>query len=378
MLIQCTKKLLDQLKIKPAEPKEEETLFSWHANLIIVNRRKTVVLVNDSNRYVIVLYGLKAKDLKKIDELILQAIKETFEEECIKSEIIDKFINQSKEIVYTKTKNKTSVARMNKSCEVVYYVNNLLRQDSICQTDASMCISRSLIGNGKNNYITPSNELFKDLEDLEGKPIFRGRAVQLKVTMDLENNNVWRRLVVPINTTFKKLHEVLQAAFGWKNYHLHEFYIYDDSTQDKLKQYYSPYHKKGYKPIINLVCNEEAFDYLGEIPMKLEKNIKLREYIPEFKNIKYNYDFGDSWSHYIEVEKMIDDYDKNYAVCLEGEGKTPPEDVGGEYGYEEFLEIISNKDHPDHKGMLDWAESQGYEDFDIDDVNMKIKLGTIF
>ena len=36
-------------------------------------------MVNDKNRYVIVLHGLKAKDFKKLDELILQAIRETFQ-----------------------------------------------------------------------------------------------------------------------------------------------------------------------------------------------------------------------------------------------------------------------------------------------------------
>jgi hypothetical protein len=66
MLIQCTKKLLSELKIETSLPLEEEdTLFSWHANMLTVNRRKTLVLMNDSNRYIIVLHGLKAKDPKK-------------------------------------------------------------------------------------------------------------------------------------------------------------------------------------------------------------------------------------------------------------------------------------------------------------------------
>ena len=65
MLIQCTRKLLKQLDIEPESEIEEEPLFSWHANLKTVNRRKAVVLANDKNRYVIVLYGLRAKNDKK-------------------------------------------------------------------------------------------------------------------------------------------------------------------------------------------------------------------------------------------------------------------------------------------------------------------------
>ena len=77
MLIQCTKKLLDELNIKPSI-KEEKPFFSWHANLLTINRRKTVVLMNNKNRYIIVLHGLKAKDKKNIDSTIITAIKILF------------------------------------------------------------------------------------------------------------------------------------------------------------------------------------------------------------------------------------------------------------------------------------------------------------
>jgi hypothetical protein len=102
------------------------------------------------------------------------------------------------------------------------------------------------------------------------------------------------------------------------------------------------------------------------------RGCKLSEYIPACKRIKYNYDFGDNWEHYIEVERMIDDYDVNYPVCLDGEGNTPPEDVGGKHGYEEFLEVISDERHPEHRGTVIWGEGQGYKDFDIEMVNRRL------
>ena len=58
MIINCTKKLCDELKINPQKVEIVDPLFSWHANIIRVNRKKTVVLVNDSNRYTIVLYRI--------------------------------------------------------------------------------------------------------------------------------------------------------------------------------------------------------------------------------------------------------------------------------------------------------------------------------
>ncbi|WP_102344756.1 plasmid pRiA4b ORF-3 family protein [Bacillus sp. Marseille-P3661] len=374
MLIQCTKKLLDELGRKPEVHESAEPLFSWHANLITVNRRKTIVLMNDKSKYTIILHGLKAKDFKKLDETILNAIRETFQEELISDEIIEKYIHHSKEFTYAKTKDRSSVAKLNKACETVYFYEDRLNHEFIINSAASKEVSRFLVGDSerKNEYIYPNEELYKDLENFAGKPIFHSEAVQLKVTLLLERHHVWRRLVVPLNLTFSEFHHVLQKAFGWEDYHLHEFYIFDqDTSGHHYSINHSAYSKEGYRPIVNLVCDEEAFAYPGEVEMRLENGIKLSEYIPHYKSLKYNYDFGDDWQHAVEVEGVISDYDKNYPVCLEGVGATPPEDVGGESGYEEFLTAIADENHPEHGFMKNWGKS--YEDFDIEMVNRMLK-----
>ncbi|WP_462411540.1 DUF6933 domain-containing protein [Neobacillus sp. Marseille-QA0830] len=155
MLIQCTKKLLDELKMNSENATEVEPLYSWHAHLISLNRRKTVVLVNDHNRYVVVLYGLKAKNFKLLDEHILQGIRETLREEGVKEEIIERFLSDSGNITYAKTKNRTTVARLNKACENTYFYQELLNENSIYNTELSKIISRLLVGEGKNDYIRP-------------------------------------------------------------------------------------------------------------------------------------------------------------------------------------------------------------------------------
>ncbi|MDK2805687.1 MAG: hypothetical protein PWP67_1234 [Clostridium butyricum] len=376
MLIQCTKKLLDVLERKPVTYEEENLLFSWHANLITLNRRKTMVLVNDKNRYVVVLYGLKAKDFRRFDEVILNAIRLVLLDECIDEEIVEEYIRQAGKVVYGKTKNSIYVGKMNAACNVVYLYEDLLLDNTVYQTFVSKVASRYWVGKQEEGYTSPSKEMFKDLEDFVGRPIFKCRAVELKVTLEIENHNIWRRLVVPINTTFTQLHKVLQAAFGWQDYHLHEFFIYGNERQDVSFINHPSYSKDGYKAIVNLVSDEEAFDYPNEsdIEMIFEVGIKLSEYIPQYKRLMYVYDFGDNWQHYIEVQKIIDNYDKNYAVCIDGEGNAPPEDVGGEYGYDEFLEIISDKNNPEYENMMAWGENQGYKEFDIEEVNKKISL----
>ena len=48
-------------------------------------------------------------------------------------------------------------------------------------------------------------------------------AYQVKVKLLEIKPVIWRRLVVPAGITFYKFHKVLQAAFGWQDYHLYSF-----------------------------------------------------------------------------------------------------------------------------------------------------------
>ena len=54
------------------------------------------------------------------------------------------------------------------------------------------------------------------------------------------------------------------------------------------------------------------------------------------------------------------DCDDIFPVCIGGEENRPSEDVGGEGGYDEFLEAIRNPRHPEHQKMIDRGEGQQY------------------
>ena len=56
MRLGCTKKLLEYLGVKPEKSMEPvETIFEWTANLIVVNRRKTLVVVHTASRSAFVM-----------------------------------------------------------------------------------------------------------------------------------------------------------------------------------------------------------------------------------------------------------------------------------------------------------------------------------
>jgi hypothetical protein len=48
---------------------------------------------------------------------------------------------------------------------------------------------------------------------------------QLKVTLLGTSPPIWRRLLAPADMTLAQLHDVLQAAMGWEDGHMHEFSV---------------------------------------------------------------------------------------------------------------------------------------------------------
>ncbi len=69
----------------------------------------------------------------------------------------------------------------------------------------------------------------------------------------------------------------------------------------------------------------------------------------------YQYDFGDSWLHRLVIEQVgPPKEDMRYPACLAGKRACPPEDCGGVWGYEHFLEVIGDPNHEEHQELLDW------------------------
>jgi hypothetical protein len=359
MQICLTKKLQSELGVTVENGPEENDFFCWSVNLITVNRRKTVVMVNDSNRFGFVLHGLKAKDFKNFRALVTEGMKKCLRDEKIREDIIEKYIQSAGELVFTKTRGRGYVARLNKACEFAGYFGDVFNPDILYQKRVSDKMNDDLITVvEKKGYEHPHRLLLKDFEKFADGPVISCEAVDLLVKLNLNSNTAWRRIVTPVDITFHQLHEILQVAFGWNSSHLYNFSITDESGQC----------------VVRVVSEHEDMDESFQgCEMLLDDNVSLRDYIGEQWKIDYLYDYGDSWEHEIKKQRAIAGHDKNYPVCIMGEGNTPPEDVGGVYGYEEFLQIIADPKHEEYESTLAWASSQWHRDFDIEFVNRRLR-----
>src|SRR4051812_20449418 len=110
-------------------------------------------------------------------------------------------------------------------------------------------------------------------------------AVQLRVSIDRIEPQIWRRVIVPSSFNLRDLHLVLQAAFGWMNAHLHEFEIGGLSYGEKLAD-----AERGDD-------DPRTFD---------EMEVRLRDFTREPGTMfRYVYDMGDNWVHTFVLETHL-------------------------------------------------------------------------
>jgi hypothetical protein len=168
---------------------------------------------------------------------------------------------------------------------------------------------------------------------------------QMKITLKGIRPPIWRRVRVPGTIRLADLHHVIQTVFGWTDTHLHQFGIGGTSygQPDDFDQ---------------VVADENAVT-LAQVAGS------------RTKHFEYVYDFGDNWEHEVVVEKIIGgDSGSERPLCMGGKRHRPPEDCGGRWGYQRFLETIRDPGHPEHRMMLESVGgSFDPEAFDLAAVN---------
>ncbi|MDZ4794151.1 MAG: plasmid pRiA4b ORF-3 family protein [Bacteroidota bacterium] len=170
---------------------------------------------------------------------------------------------------------------------------------------------------------------------------------QFKIQLSgIINPTVWRRVSVPAQFTFKRMHKLIQVAFGWEDMHLFQF---------------SPVGRAA-SPIIDIPYEDDMF--FDEREKWDAAKSKLRDlFTEEGQRFGYVYDMGDYWLHEIILEKITASK-ATKAALLAGKGACPPEDCGGPGGYDELKIILSDPDHPDNLEMREWLALDEEEDWD--------------
>ena len=124
----------------------------------------------------------------------------------------------------------------------------------------------------------------------------------------------------------------VQPVMGWTDSHLHQFKVGD-------LRFGEPDDDSAPGPIDH-------------------SRVTLSQILPDTgSTCVYEYDFGASWEHLIEVEEElpVETVTGPLPRCVAGERACPPEDCGGPPGYADLLEAIRDPGHAEHAQYLEWV-----------------------
>lgn len=179
------------------------------------------------------------------------------------------------------------------------------------------------------------------------------KIFQVYIELQYTDPKVWRRLLLRPETTLPELHQIIQAAFDWTGSHLHDF--------SYKKMHFSPDSE------YNVLFNGKKYH-----------EIEISHLFTTTKDIlKYEYDFGDSWTHHIRREKYVPYYDVlKYPVCIGGAMNSPMEDMGGSFAFHDLLEYLKDPENyqSDFIEYFDYylEERDPYE-FNLKEINRRLR-----
>ena len=180
------------------------------------------------------------------------------------------------------------------------------------------------------------------------------RFARIRIELDELAPVIWRRVEVPLSTSLKGLHEIIQAVMLFEDSHLFQFDVGDtrysipDPEWDSVR---------------------ETLD---------ARNIKLGALVDRgVEAFSYTYDFGDNWQHTVTIEAITAaDPTLTYPRFIDGARRAPPEDVGGLPGFEEFLIAMAKPSHPERKRLIRWY-GRPFDPDDIDTPGITARLARL-
>ncbi|MGH3854984.1 MAG: plasmid pRiA4b ORF-3 family protein [Pseudonocardiaceae bacterium] len=132
---------------------------------------------------------------------------------------------------------------------------------------------------------------------------------QLRAVLHAISPLIWRRLLIPADTTIAELHTIMQTAFGWSGEHLHRLVIHG-------REYGIAY---------------PGGPWFRDDPRSVRvADLGLRQH----ERFTYQYNFTAGWQLDLRVEQIADPQPgRTYPRCVGGRRAGPPEDWDGPWEF---------------------------------------------
>ncbi len=370
MQIACTAKVA---KLIPFEiPKDvahdASSIFGWHCNLYTFNRKRYLVALNNKTGFPVILHAPKKKDFANLAQVLKEAIVSALRYWGMKEEWIEAYFERAGEVVLNASTNRSVNSAFTpwhahfdailSNCVVSIFSPTALHQNHLSYFMRNHFLRRGFVA----KMVEAS---FCELFGITPDELWLIQHAELKIELQLAGHKIWRRIRVPSVTSLSDLHSNIQLCFGWNGSHCHEFFI------AKNPELSADYQNR--IPIIT-ADDESTLEFLNPQSIFMnDMDMTVGEIFNNREELFYTYDFGDEWNHRITLESIVT-ATYRYPELLEMKGECPPDDVGGEPGFDYFLHIMSDPSHPDYECQSEWYESQiQHRCHSMEEINQRLK-----
>jgi len=363
MVIGLTQKLATYAKMDITTSDAYNPLFSWHANLITVNGKKSIIALHDRTRMPLLFYNVKVKDMKNLSGMISEGIKTVFQALGLEHHLVNRYLEEAGPMTFGKTTSRSVLSTMTLMMDYAINLDFFFLEDQLLQVNFSKEIADMFfkVDHPYDIVIERFYQIFAAFAKADNLLSIRNpdsfRAYQLLLKIKKEEGVVWRRIVVPANINFEQFHNVIQAAFGWLKYNEYAFIVF---------------HKG---EIVSLITDEGIHhpqDPKANYFHLIDYKTPLREYVELFEEMEYIYDYILDWRHQIILEKIVPDYYDSYPACTGGYGTTP-----------EDATLLNDLRENTKLELTDWdhyliEHRDQYRKFDIKEINRRLRLSLRF
>lgn len=253
MIIQCTKKLLDQMGIQRkwlnciGAFHYPQGLYDWHANLLSFggqfqrdgessdSKPPAVILMNNLTRYPVVMTwspGLTEKEMR-------EAIAEQFFKEGIHPEIAGTYLEKSGRLVLDRANNKETLIKLRYAGQMANSFAHLYVSDTCLQPAISAAAAREPVRNAIG-YWSPAEHLFDALNRMKKDagltaPLFDLTHFVFDVSVIGTAPLAEARFQAPANLTLGVLGRLMLHLFGWDQAAEEGFYS-NGEHRDKTRE----------------------------------------------------------------------------------------------------------------------------------------------
>ena len=220
------------------------------------------------------------------------------------------------------------------------------------------------------------------------------KAYRITIQLQEVHPLMWREVIIPATATFEDLHRVIQRVSNFKGWaldeagSLFEFNLPEENLRitndEKAYIEHGAYQENREDVVKRHGESAEEFQAFNESRLQdLETEIKKPEelhigyYLEKYQSMEYVYDYEEKWKFIVGYVETDEEYSKSHPTLIDGAEAAPIENLGGAEGYNEFLKVYHDREHPEHKPLRDWAEKQGYEEYVPERINEKLKEMTI-